>query len=81
MDAIVYQLDDLRRQHSSRMFMEKFSVMPMTSGGLELLTSATAFWVAYSAAMVSCHHKVLSAAFSPCLRLPKATEAPSGWRW
>ena len=81
MDAQIYQLDAMRSQRNTRQFMEKCFPMPLDSGGLALVTSVTAFWVAYSAAMVSFHHKVLSAAFSPCLKLPKATEEPSGWRW
>lgn len=80
MDATIYQMDDLRLQHNSRMFMEKFSVMPMTSDGLALIVAATSFWVEYGAALASCHHKILSAAFSPCLRYPKGTGSPSGWR-
>ena len=80
MDATIYQMDDLRQQHSSRMFMEKFSVMPMTSDGLALIVAATSFWVEYGAALASCHHKILSAAFSPCLKSQKVPEDPSGWR-
>lgn len=81
MDATIYQLDAMRSQRNTRLFMERCFQMPLASGGLELLTNATAFWVAYGAAMASCHHKVLSAAFSPCLKLPKAPDQPSGWRW
>lgn len=80
MDATIYQLDAMRSQRNTRMFMEKCFQTPLASGGLDLLTSATAFWVAYSAAMASCHHKVLSAAFSPCLKSPKETGNPFGWR-
>lgn len=80
MDATIYQLDAMRSQRNTRQFMEKCFQMPLASDGLALLTSATVFWVQYSAAMVSCHHKVLSAAFSPCLKLPKETGNPSGWR-
>ena len=81
MDAMIYQMDDLRQQHNSRMFMEKFSVMPMTSDGLALVVAATSFWVEYVARMASFHHKILSAGFSPYLKSPKAPETPSGWRW
>ena len=80
MDAQLYQLDTLRSQRNTRLFTERCFQTQLVSAGLELLTNATAFWVAYSAAMVSCHHKVLSAAFSPCLKLPKETGNPSGWR-
>lgn len=81
MDAIIYQLEDMKLQRSMRMCTERFFPTQLVSGGLELLTTATAFWVAYGAAMVSCHHKVLSSAFSPYLKSPKEPETPSGWRW
>lgn len=81
MDATIYQLDAMRSQRNTRQFMEKCFQMPLASDGLALLTSATAFWVQYGAALASCHHKVLSAAFSPCLKSPKAPDDPSGWRW
>lgn len=81
MDAQIYQLADMRSRRNTRLFTERCFQTQLVSAGLGLLTNATAFWVAYSAAMVSCHHKVLSSAFSPCLKLPKAPEEPSGWRW
>lgn len=81
MDATIYQLDSLRSARNSRMLMERYFQMPLTADGLALLTSATAFWVQYVANMASYHHKVLSAAFLPCLKSPKATDQPSGWRW
>lgn len=80
MDARIYQLDDMRSQHNSRMLMEKFFQMPMTSDGLALLVSATSFWVEYGARMASFHHKILSAGFSPYLKSPKETGNPFGWR-
>lgn len=80
MDAQIYQLDDMRSQRNTRMFMAKCFPMPLDSGGLALITSVTAFWVAYWAAQASYHHKVLSAAFSPCLKSPKETGNPFGWR-
>ena len=81
MDATVYQLDAMRSQRNTRMFTERCFQTQLVSAGLGLVTSATAFWVAYGAATVSFHHKVLSAAFSPCLKSLKAPDDPSGWRW
>ena len=81
MDAQIYQLENMRSQRNTRLFTERCFQTQLVSAGLGLLTSATAFWVAYSAATVSFHHKVLSAAFSPCLKSPKVTGNPSGWRW
>lgn len=80
MDAQIYQLDDMRSQRSIRMFMEKFSPMPMTSDGLALLLSATSFWVEYGARMASFHHQILSAGFSPYLKSQKEMAPPYGWR-
>lgn len=81
MDAQIYQLDDMRSQRNTRMFTERCFQTQLVSAGLGLLTSAMSFWVRYGAATVSFHHKVLSAAFSPCLKSPKETDQPSGWRW
>ena len=80
MDATIYNLESLRSARNSRMLMEKCFQMPLTSDGLELLTSATAFWVQYIANMASYHHRVLSAGFSPFLRNASGSEKPSGWR-
>ena len=80
MDATIYQLDAMRSQRNTRMFMERCFPMPLDSGGLALITGVTAFWVAYWGAQASYHHQILSAGFSPYLKSQKATAPPSGWR-
>ena len=80
MDATIYNLESLRSARNSRMLMERFFPTHLTSDGLALLTSATAFWVQYVANMASYHHRVLSAGFSPFLRNASDSEKPYGWR-
>lgn len=76
MDARIYQLDTIRAQRNTRMFMERLWPMPLDSGGLALLTNAMSFWVEYGAAMVRFHHQLLSVACSPLLKQPKTSGRP-----
>lgn len=71
MDAQIYQLAAIRSKRNSRMFMEKLSPMPWDSDGSAILFGVMSFWVTYSAAMVSYHQRILSAAFSPYSKYPK----------
>ena len=66
MDAQIYQLAAIRSKRNTRMFMEKLYPMPWGSDGSAICLGVMLFWATYSAAMVSYHQRILSAAFSPC---------------
>lgn len=81
MDATIYQMESFRSRLGPRSTLTAIPYFPMqmASVGLDIFRVATSFWAAYAGGMLSCHHKLVRAAFSTNLNAPNKTANPQPW--
>ena len=84
MEAILYNLQDMRSRRATATIIAKTFPMSTVSAGLaplviEMNLHALSFLVEYVDAMHSFHARLLSSAFSPCSTKPKIVANPQPW--
>lgn len=81
MDATIYQMESFRSRLGQRSILTEIPYFPMqmASVGLGIFQAATSFWAAYAGGMLSCHHKLVQAAFSINSNAPSKTASPQHW--
>ena len=81
MDATIYQMDTFRSRLGQRSILTAAPYFPMqmASVGLGIFQVVTSFWAAYAGGMLSCHHRLVQAAFSTNSNAPSKTASPQPW--